>query len=398
MSSNSCLDAVKAKQVGSEQETRLTIQRTAQITMALLMVATFALSASNIESADDECEFGRVDPDNPLNTECRAVPESLGAVSVEFSVVPGYNARGTPICIQSNRFVFANERLNEDLSAEVEVAITYRDDLRYSMLAPTDNLSSHDFLGMWGQETAYAPTLKVWNISHLVESMPGIPSNAGHPFEDKTVTIAVVKPYQPNYPGYQKLRPTGEVVAYSDPIPSSAFDFNWRAALIACAQQGQQMAKEDEAKKAILLDRQASDAAISTQQFIADSEVRIAQAAIDHYTAEIGKLEAALAKLEATLTEARTLYEDALAKQRRTIELRTRMSQVMADYYADKEKAYLAFGAWADQQLAVQNSNLNDIELSTAKIEEVQSGYAELLEETNAKLEEARAKLEEASP
>lgn len=390
MSSNSCVDALKAKQIESEQETRLTIQRAAQIAIALLTVATFALSASNISLADDECEFGRLEPDNPLNTECRAVPESLGVVSIEFGIVADFDDGGAPRCRQSNRFVFADERLNQDLVREVRMDLvrmdlTYREEDIISALVDsttTDNLKSHRLLGIWHEYYGYG--LKTWNPADLVHSLPDIPSNAAHPFGGgATVKMAVLEDHS---------------VSYSDPIPAAAFEFNWRAALVACAQQHQQTAKEAEAKKAILLDRQASDAAISTHQFIADSEVRIAQAAIDHYTAEIGKLEAALVRLETTLTEARTLYEDALTKQRRTIELRTRMSKVMADYYADQEKAYLAFGAWADQQLAVQNTNLNQIELSTAKIEEVQAGYAELLEETNAKLEEARAKLEEARP
>ena len=283
------------------------IQRTAQIAIALLVVAAFALGVSNTVSSDDECEFGRVDPDNPLNTTCRAVPESLGAVSIQFGIVADFDDAGTPRCSQSNRFVFANERLNQDLPREVTVD--------WNRWADTiDNLSFHRMLGI--PKNSRDSLLKIWNPDDLVNRLPDIPSNAARPSRDGVVIDGVV-----NITVYDDY-----VMVESDPIPAAAFEFNWRAALVACAQQHQQMEKEAEAKKAILLDRQASDAATATHQFIADSEVRIAQAAIDHYTAEIGKLEVALAKLEATLSEARILYQDALAKQRRTIELRTRMT------------------------------------------------------------------------
>ena len=354
------------------------------IGLAVIVMAFAAMAVSNVMA--NECEFGLMDPDNPLNPECRAVPEDLGKVTIELGVVADFGETGYARCTPDHRFVFADERLNGELIRKVEVKFGYSekwDSLDYGVF--TTNLST-------GLSSIFGLGDGGWSLSNLERNFPNLTSLAAHPQSqygkinpERTVWLHV----EDAYSGVWNK-------STSAPILADDFAFNWKAALVACAQQHRQMEAEAEAAKAIKLDKQASDSATETLQFIADSEIRIAQYAIDHYTAEIAKLEAASAKLEETLAEARGLYQEALAQQRRTIELRTRMTEAMADYFADKEKEYLAFSAWADNQLATQHSNLSDMASAIDSILEVQSEIDGQTAVTNAKIEDAKSILEEA--
>lgn len=99
---------------------------------------------------------------------------------------------------------------------------------------------------------------------------------------------------------------------------------------------------------------------------------------------------------ETDLASATASYQEALNRQRDLVKLQQRHAQIMDQFFADKEQAYIKFQAWADDRFAAIQTHTENIERSQAEIQALIDEFETLRQETQASLDAALAEIETA--
>ena len=132
---------------------------------------------------------------------------------------------------------------------------------------------------------------------------------------------------------------------------------------------------------------------LAKAQQAANVQKQIAEADVAFYSAEIEKIAEATSQLETTLASATASYQEALNRQRDLVKLQQRHAQIMDQFFADKEQAYIKFQAWADDRFAAIQTHTENIERSRAEIQALIDEFETLRQETQANLDAALAEI-----
>ena len=133
---------------------------------------------------------------------------------------------------------------------------------------------------------------------------------------------------------------------------------------------------------------------LAKAQQAANVQKQIAEADVAFYSAEIEKIAEATSQLETTLASATASYQEALNRQRDLVKLQQRHAQIMDQFFADKEQAYIKFQVWADDRFAAIQTHTENIERSRAEIQALIDEFETLRQETQANLDAALTEIE----
>ena len=171
----------------------------------------------------------------------------------------------------------------------------------------------------------------------------------------------------------------------SNLVPNAEELADWVSQVVQCVRDLDRIAEAAENAQVLAKAQQA-----------ANVQKQIAEADVAFYSAEIEKIAEATSQLETTLASATASYQEALNRQRDLVKLQQRHAQIMDQFFADKELAYIEFQAWADDRLAAIQTHTENIERSRAEIQALIDEFETLRQETQANLDVALTEIESA--